>query len=488
MARMPSKKQAKRKAREEVRSDAKVDHKQLHLKKAHMKEQFESEEMKAFISDLRARYLLNFTICFDHYYDANKVFHASFLKHRLDNPIKEALLPTDSLISQPQLENSAKSQMFKLLDPFRSLNRLTAVAQNLEKQEGETTTGELELAADVSSTLSVSPAPPLSPKSLVVIDDRLKEDANLSLIKFSEKNDMGNLMKLYNVMNKLSVPVHASVIATLMEAATKARKFETADAMFNEAVGKDGVPISLDLWNAKIFTLAQRGEVKEAEDLLNQLRKLKLTPLSSMYSSVLGGYVRAKEFEKAFNIWMRMHLEDVDIDREGFHHMFKYCAMKKEAERAFFYMDEMRVYNLEPNAQTFTAFFEAASMAPHFVPGYQDTMFDAMAIMEGKELMPTSAVYESLIMGFAMARDPVAAEYYFWEMKRKGLKVRNSAYENLLEAYMMSQTVGAAKYGCLGRYAKPPPKKLTRDEQAMKDIGHARVAALRKFAFSFSSI
>lgn len=55
-ARMPSKKQAKRKAREEGRSDAKVDHKQLYLKKEHMKEQFESDEMTAFMTDLRARY------------------------------------------------------------------------------------------------------------------------------------------------------------------------------------------------------------------------------------------------------------------------------------------------------------------------------------------------------------------------------------------------------------------------------------------------
>lgn len=54
-ARMPSKKQAKRKAREESRSDAKVDHKQLYLKKEHMQQQFESDEMTAFMNDLRTR-------------------------------------------------------------------------------------------------------------------------------------------------------------------------------------------------------------------------------------------------------------------------------------------------------------------------------------------------------------------------------------------------------------------------------------------------
>ena len=52
---MPSKKQAKRKIREDFRSDAKVDHKQLYQKKEHMKQQFESEEMTAFMDNLRAR-------------------------------------------------------------------------------------------------------------------------------------------------------------------------------------------------------------------------------------------------------------------------------------------------------------------------------------------------------------------------------------------------------------------------------------------------
>lgn len=383
---------------------------------------------------------------------------------RLDNPIKEALLPGDSSLGPAQLENKG-NMMLKLLDPFRSLNRLSATVEELKNK-----------SAEVSS--------PEQAAALAVIDDKAKEDANLSLIKFSQKKDIVNAMKLYNVMNKLAVPVHSSVVATLMDAATKAKDFATADAMFNEAVGAEGAHVSMDMWNAKVATLSLRGEVKEAEEVLGNLLKLKLKPLPAMYSNILAGYVRAKDFEKAYNIWLRMHLEDVDIDRNAFNHMFKYCAYKKEAERAFFYMDEMRVYNLEPDVHTFKAFFEAAGMAPHFVPGYQDTMFDAMAIMEGKELVPTNGIYESLIMAFAQARDPVAAEYYFWEMKRKGLRVRDSAYENLLEAYMMSQSVGAAKYGSLGRYNKPAPKKLTRDEQAMVDIGPARVAALRKYFYS----
>ena len=55
--RPPSKKQAKRKARQ-LQQDAKVvDHKRERLKIQHAKDQFNSQEMKEFIEDLRERYL-----------------------------------------------------------------------------------------------------------------------------------------------------------------------------------------------------------------------------------------------------------------------------------------------------------------------------------------------------------------------------------------------------------------------------------------------
>jgi hypothetical protein len=80
-----------------------------------------------------------------------------------------------------------------------------------------------------------------------------------------------------------------------------------------------------------------------------------------------------------------------------------------------------------------------------------------------------------------MARDPVAAEYYFWEMIRKGLEPSVQSYENLLGAYMLAQSVGAKKYGSLGRYSRPIAKPLSGTEQAMVDVGPKRVAEISKF-------
>lgn len=43
-----------------------------------------------------------------------------------------------------------------------------------------------------------------------------------------------------------------------------------------------------------------------------------------------------------------------------------------------------------------------------------------MARMEGAELKPTTEIYSAIIYAFGRGGDTVAAEFYFWEMKRKG--------------------------------------------------------------------
>ena len=52
--------------------------------------------------------------------------------------------------------------------------------------------------------------------------------------------------------------------------------------------------------------------------------------------------------------------------------------------------------------------------------GYHDIIFDAMDRMEGAELRPTANIYNAIIYAFSRSGDAAAAEFYFWEMKRKG--------------------------------------------------------------------
>lgn len=318
-------------------------------------------------------------------------------------------------------------------------------------------------------------------KSIRLVDDVTKEDANKSLLLYARTGDIQGAMHMHKVMSALSIPLDQKVIAPLIKAATRAKDFATADKIFDTTLSDDSSEISLDMWAAKIHNLAHRRDPDGAEAILNDLIKVNLKPLPTMYSAVLGAYVSAKNFPKAYAFWERMHMESVDIDHDAFHHMFSYCLMNGQAERAFFYYDEMtQAFDLAPTLRTFKHFFEAVGTAPAFVPGYEDTLLDALALMDGKEMIPDAGVYEAVIGGFAKARDPVAAEYYFWEMQRKGIAPTTHVYANLLLSYAQAQSVGASRYGTLGRYSKPPAKKPTPDQQDLIDLGPMKVAKICK--------
>jgi len=113
----------------------------------------------------------------------------------------------------------------------------------------------------------------------------------------------------------------------------------------------------------------------------------------------------------------------------------------------------------------------ACAQAPHWVHGYHDIIFDAMIEMEGAELIPNTVIYNSIIHAFAKAGDSVAAEFYFIEMKKKGIRPDITTYNSLLNAYSRKQAVNVEPYGYIGRYAKPPEKPPGELEQMMLDIG-----------------
>ena len=294
-------------------------------------------------------------------------------------------------------------------------------------------------------------------------------------------------MQMYDLMKQLNMPVHNDVIPSLIDAATRSNQFAIADSIFNDTLANDNAEVTMVTWLAKLSNLTRQGNITAAVDILDNVVKLGLKPLPEMYTRILGEYVNQKQTASAYKMWERMHSDGIDIERAAYVHMLKHCTLKREAERAFFYIDEMKSQGIQPDLGTFKHLFMAVATAPHFVAGYEDIICDAMAVMEGLELVPNTAVYVSVIHAFAEAHDPVAAEYYFWEMKRKGLPLTVDVYESLLSAYVKAQSVGAASYGALGRYSKPPPLPLSPDSQAWKDLGPAKMAEMCKFNLFFKT-
>lgn len=323
----------------------------------------------------------------------------------------------------------------------------TAAASSIEKEDHppqDTFTSAVNNSLE-EVTLELAPpsaAAPAVPAPVEQEEKRKRNEklANRAVIKYALAGDVASMMELLALMKPLGLTVNTRAgVRSIIKCATKAAEYSIANEFIDAALRdvdnddnnassssassdlKDVVSFDIFLWEAKVRVLGESGDAAGALAVMEHLLKLGLLPTPAMYTSVLKSYVRLNRLEEAYKFWDRMHDDNVDINAVAFAAMMQYCAKTDKAERAFFYFDEMKeAYKVEPTLEVFLNLFAACATAPHFVGGYESFIFDAMILMEAAEMPPTKSIYDQVIRAFASARDPVAAEYYYFEMRRKG--------------------------------------------------------------------
>lgn len=304
---------------------------------------------------------------------------------------------------------------------------------------------------------------------------------NRALVTYAKNNQLDKALSMVELMKSSSIQLNEFSYTGLIASATRSGKYDLADKLFDEMV-QSGIEPNAYSWTAIINNKARSGRPEEAVRLIDQLIKIGVKVTSPMFNCVLKAYIDGHKYNEANEIWLRMHDEGVEFTVEDFSLMMKLCTLTRSPERAMFYIDEMKSYDLQPNEYVFAGLFRACAEAPHWVKGYEDFITDAMCVMEGCEIAPTAEIYNNVIHAFAKAGNPVAAEFYFWEMRRKGLEQTTLTYNNLLCAFAWSQSVGAQRYGRLGTFVRGPLyKKPTKDQEDLMIVPPAKVGGLSKF-------
>jgi pentatricopeptide repeat protein len=253
-------------------------------------------------------------------------------------------------------------------------------------------------------------------------------------------------------------------------------QYQSADVYFDNALElcpPDDIDNSMKLWAAKIENLGRSGQISEALAVLDRLQKNFQSTAVTLYNPLLRVLADGKHSSEFDSFWLRMHSDGIDMNVESFNICLKGLAFRGEVERSFFVFREMLLSRIQPNTESFCMLLHACSKAPYWVKGYEDIVYEAMDLIEAAEFEPNLKIYNAIINVFAQCGDPMAAEYYFWEMQRKGIPPDGTTYNVLLEAYARAQSVGV-KYGHKGRYTPPPPRPLTENEKAMREIGALR--------------
>lgn len=391
------------------------------------------------------------------------------------------LPPTDNISSSNTVANVSQKPEYAMELKNDSVSASLVAVDTLEKINGDRVAG-----IDVNKL------------SVITITEIIR-----AMRYFTKKNQPYKSQQLFNYLQDINeristikqikaenssintIYIPPTMHAELMNALIKMEKFSAAHAIFDSYIKSGGEP-NIDCWTAKIKAFAYNKQPEEAVQTIDQLKKMNVELVPSMFTFVLKSFIDNRKLEEVGKFWLRMHREETAISIESFTCMIKHCAARGEVERAFFLVDEMKAYDIQPDLKVFHALITSCGKAPHFVNGYHDIIFDALALMEGTEIKPTSEIYAAVIHSFGQAGDAVAAEYYFWELRRKGFPVTESVYRALFVAYATSMLVGAKTRGIKGRYSRPKRPELTPLQKDYAQLGPQRVAEISKL-FRFLS-
>lgn len=345
---------------------------------------------------------------------------------------------------------------------------------------------EKRLIASIGATEKESAI--VLPKSMIQYDNKAIESA---LIKLAKQGRTPLVEDMKALMKSQHIAISVNAYTSLMAAATKKGDTTTAERYFQEMI-RDGLTPDTFAWTALIHAKT-KTKVKSTQDntgmnntvaallpsaaaattrslsklqggseksgsptasgaeaaivVLDRLKSNGVPLVAPMYNCILLALLNEKKQERVTELWNRMHTDGIALDKESFTIMMKHCAATGRVERAFFYLDEMRARGIEPDSTLFLSLFRACAEAPHWVNGYHDILYDAMAAMEGAELIPSTEIYNCIIYAFGRAGDAKAAEFYFWEMRKKGIHQDLMTYNSLLGALSRAQAVGGKSYG-----------------------------------------
>lgn len=261
------------------------------------------------------------------------------------------------------------------------------------------------------------------------------EEANEALVIGATRGNKKYVQSLMAMMDTVNLPVFPGTVKSIVNSFAEFGLYEFASKLFHTAVEMD-VELDEKAWSSLVHVQSLQGDIAGARETMERLKKAGVRPADEMYISVLNALVAQKQNDEAMQHWLDMKCEGVTLNVEAYNTMLQHSIQTYNPERAFWYLEEMKgsLRKLTPSLETFAKLFRSCAEAPMWVNGFHDIIFEAMAIVEGAEVVANTQMYDSIIFAFGKAGDAAAAEYYFWEMREKGIEQTASTYNNLFAA------------------------------------------------------
>jgi pentatricopeptide repeat protein len=394
--------------------------------------------------------------------------------------------------SQPQLSIPNYKDIILRFEAFDKANKSATPSPSSLSVDDVVSIASLSAPSASSSTPAVLPS--LISSSLAIIPDSTalitlddEPKGNESIVYLANKGNYQKAKHLFNLMKSAHLYVNIEAYTSLLRVAREQGLLVEANQYFQEIMSSPTLLPSVIVWEEKTSLLYKEKNLSELLKSIKHLEKIEVPLSIKPYNQALSLLIKERDRDDdIINFWVEMHEKPIKLDVNSFIPMIQYCSYKGEFEKAFFYYDELKGLAIVPTKEIFIQLLRAAARAPVWVHGYEDSISDVLYELEANEIVPDAVIYNEIIRAYAETGDSLSAEFYFWEMRRKGLPLDKYVYGSLFEAYAKAQSIGAPRYGKKGRFIKPKEFTRSDQEEALRLVGVKKSFTYCKSFFGFS--
>jgi len=239
--------------------------------------------------------------------------------------------------------------------------------------------------------------------------------------------------KLLDDAQLRELPLNDVSVSALLDVFSKSSLPSCGEKIFDHLMEQKYVPSVTEL-NCLIDGYVRIGKMDDANRLFHRMGTIGVAPDRITFNTLLLGFSRAQDFEKAGKTLDAMTREyKIRPDQHTYNALISACTRGARMEIAFDLFKRMIRSKVEPSLMTFNLLIDVSSRA------HNSSMVEkALNLLKDHGFQPNLYTYNILIASCGRLQDPDGAFRNFREMKASGITPDQVSYHTLLRVICLA--------------------------------------------------
>jgi pentatricopeptide repeat protein len=276
-----------------------------------------------------------------------------------------------------------------------------------------------------------------SPEQNFSTVEKLANDVLIVLLKQARNDDA---IQLCSELLEIGINVSTNCVSDVIDILAKQTKYLEAErvyALFEENCALRGVPVDSRVTQSRLQSMCYSGRQETAMCIVDQLRADGQV-VDSMYTVILKAHMDRGMHARVDDLWNRMRTLNVQPSVSMLTIMLDHYTKTHSLDRAL-QLATQAVQQVSLDQLFFTSLFRLCSASKQWqIKHPADLVPRVLSLMALQQFPSVSWALRQAMQVLCEAGDAAGAEFYYWELMRKGHPPGADVMEMLLEAYSIS--------------------------------------------------